>query len=108
MDLRPLVLALLEAEPLYGYLLVQRAKAKGAVGWEEGTIYPLLHGLERERLVKSRWRRAETGRRRKYYELTAAGRRGLKAARADWRRQVRAVSTILLGGRHGYEGAGAS
>ncbi len=108
MDLRPLVLALLEAEPLYGYRLVQRAKAKGALDWEEGTVYPLLHGLEREGLVKAHWRRAETGRRRRYYELTAAGRRRLKSARTEWRQQVRTVSSVLLGGRHGFEGAGAS
>jgi len=103
-----MVLALLEVEPLYGYRLVQRAKARGAVAWEEGTVYPLLHGMEREGLLRARWRKAETGRRRKYYELTASGRRALREARADWRRQVKTVSSILLGGRHGIQGAGAS
>lgn len=107
MDLKPLVLALLEHEPLYGYLLVRRAKARGALQWAEGTVYPLLHTMEREGLVRSRWRMSGLGRRRKYYSVTAAGRRALRQARGEWRRQVRTVTSILMGGSHGFQGAGA-
>ena len=99
MNLQPLVLAILEGGPLYGYLIARRAKAKAGLRWEEGTLYPLLHRLERGKLVSSEWRAASGGRRRKYYALTRRGRSVLATARADWKEQVKAVSNILFGGR---------
>lgn len=100
MNLQPLVLALLEGGPLYGYLIAQRAKKKAGLKWEEGTLYPLLHKLERSGLLCSEWRETSGGRRRKYYALSKKGHAALAAARTDWRAQVRAVSRILMGGRH--------
>ncbi|KAF0243466.1 MAG: hypothetical protein FD180_3356 [Planctomycetota bacterium] len=100
MNLQPLVLALLEGGPLYGYLIAQRARKKAGLKWEEGTLYPLLHKMERGGLVRSEWREAPGERRRKYYALTRSGHAALAGARTDWREQVKAVSRILLGGRH--------
>ena len=70
-----LLLAVLSEGPSYGYQLVQdlNARAPGLLKTGEGTIYPILHRMEREGLLKSRWQEAETGRRRKYYSLTSAG-----------------------------------
>lgn len=99
MELRPLVLALLEERPLYGYEIVQRAKRRAKLRWEEGTLYPLLHRLERDGLLSSEWKKAPTGKDRKYYALTRKGRAVLARERADWKKQVRVVSEILLGGR---------
>ncbi len=100
MELRPLVLALLEAKPMYGYELVQAARRKGRLNWEEGTLYPLLHRLEGEKILASEWRRAPGGKERKYYRLTRSGKAALAAARVEWKASVRTVSSILLGGSH--------
>lgn len=101
MELRPLVLALLESRPLYGYEIVQRAQERGKLRWEQGTIYPLLHKLEGEGLLRSQWRPAPSGKRRKYYALTRKGCGVLARSRIEWKQQVRTVSRILLGGAHG-------
>ena len=51
MELRPLVLAILESRPLCGYEIVQRAPRRANRNWEEGTLYPLLHRLVRDGLL---------------------------------------------------------
>jgi DNA-binding PadR family transcriptional regulator len=100
MELRPLVLAILEAGPRYGYEIVQRARRQANLRWEEGTLYPLLHRLEQEGLLRSDWRKAPTGKDRKYYALTRKGKTALARGRSEWKEQIRAVSKILWGGRH--------
>jgi DNA-binding PadR family transcriptional regulator len=96
MELRPLVLALLEPGPLYGYEIAQRARRRGRLRWEEGTLYPLLHRLERDGLLASEWRKAPHGKDRKYYALTRKGRAALARDRAEWKDALR----ILFGARH--------
>jgi DNA-binding PadR family transcriptional regulator len=108
MEMRPLVLALLEAGELYGYEIVQRARRRGRLEWEEGSLYPLLHRLEDEGLLSSKWRKAPTGKDRKYYALTRRGRAALARERARASEEMRIVSRILLGGRHGIAGGSAS
>ena len=107
MELRPLVLAILEAGTLYGYEIAQRARRRANLKWEEGTLYPLLHRLERDGLLASEWRKAPTGKDRKYYSLTKKGKTALAKDRVDWKERVRVVSEILLGGRHGKPGRSA-
>ena len=89
----PLVLAILAEGDSYGYAILQRVRelSGGALEWTDGMLYPVLHRLERAGLVASRWEKADTGRRRKYYRVTAAGREQL----ADERRQWRAVDDTL-------------
>lgn len=80
-----IVLSVLADEPLYGYLIQQRlTQAVGnRLDVQAGTLYPLLHRLEADKLVKTKWE-SETGRRRKWYELTAAGRRRLTEQAHAW------------------------
>lgn len=89
----PMVLAILAEEDSYGYAILQRVRelSGGRMEWTDGMLYPVLHRLERSGLVESRWEKAETGRRRKYYRLTGAGREHL----ADERRQWRTVDETL-------------
>lgn len=101
MELRPLVLGLLERRPLYGYELVQEALRRGRLRWEEGTLYPLLHRMEREGLLSARWQKAPTGKDRRYYRLSRKGKASLAASRAAWRRETASVHRILFGGAHG-------
>jgi len=72
-----------------------------------GTLYPLLHRLERDGLLSSEWRKAPSGKDRKYYELTKKEKTALAKDRVDWKERVRVVSEILLGGRHGKPGRSA-
>ena len=85
-SMRPLVLTLLSAREGYGYDLIQRIRAlsDAQLEWTEGTLYPVLHRLEKEGLVRAEWRVADTGRRRKYYLVTAEGAAALKEEQQSW------------------------
>ena len=82
----PLVLSLLAGGEDYGYAILKRVKelSGGTLAWTDGMLYPVLHRLERQGLIVSRWRVSETGRRRKYYRLKDKGGRALKAQRLQW------------------------
>jgi PadR family transcriptional regulator, regulatory protein PadR len=82
----PLVLSILAEGENYGYALIQRVQelSAGRIEWSEGMLYPVLHWLEKEGLVESEWKEAETGRRRKYYRLRQAGRNVLQTEKKQW------------------------
>ncbi len=71
-----LVLAILAEGDTYGYAILKRVRelSGGELEWTDGMLYPVLHRLERSGFVKSRWEKTESGRRRKYYRVTEAGR----------------------------------
>jgi len=83
----PLVLAILAEGESYGYAIIKRVSelSGGQVNWTDGMLYPVLHRLERNRLVAAKWGSSETGRRRKYYRITKEGRAQLEAERKRWR-----------------------
>ena len=91
-----LVLAALEQEPAHGYAIIQRLRRRSDDVFKlpEGTVYPALHRLERDGLVKSRWT-AASGRRRRVYRITPAGREGLAVKRLEWKTFARAVEAVL-------------
>src|SRR5678815_337605 len=82
----PLVLSLLSRGDSYGYEIIQRVRelSGGRLEWTDGMLYPILHRLEEQGLVKSFWRESETGRKRKYYRILEAGRRALGEQRDQW------------------------
>src|SRR5215831_2477377 len=79
----PLILSLLSDGESYGYALIQEVKRLSGekIEWTDGMLYPVLHRMEREGWIESRWGQAETGRKRKYYSLKKEGRRALKEQR---------------------------
>jgi PadR family transcriptional regulator, regulatory protein PadR len=83
---RPLVLSILAEGESYGYAIIQRVHELSgeAIEWTDGMLYPVLHRLEREGLIESEWREAETGRQRKYYRLTKAGQGRLQEEKTQW------------------------
>jgi DNA-binding PadR family transcriptional regulator len=83
---RPLVLSLLAAGESYGYEIIQKIREVSGdeIDWNEGMLYPVLHRLERDKLVVSTWREAQSGRERKYYRLTPPGKKALAAEKAEW------------------------
>lgn len=82
----PLVLAILAEGDSYGYAILKRVRelSGGKLEWTDGMLYPVLHRLERSGLVETRWEKAESGRRRKYYRVTEAGRQQLAVERRQW------------------------
>lgn len=91
----PIVLAILAEGDSYGYAILQRVRelSGGRMEWTDGMLYPVLHRLERLGHIEARWETAETGRRRKYYRLTASGRAQLDEERRQWQ----AVDATLRG-----------
>lgn len=91
-----IILAVLSDEPLYGYEIAKRIKSQSAdvLAMGEGTLYPLLHRLEEARLLESFWKEAG-GRKRKYYGLTAAGKKILSEKTAEWGQFTKAMNAIV-------------
>jgi PadR family transcriptional regulator PadR len=94
------VLHLLTAREMYGYELVGALdeQTAGVLAMGQSTLYPMLYHLEAKGLIRGRWRKSESGRRRKYYGITAAGEAALRRYREEWRDLFGAMRDIgLLG-----------
>jgi DNA-binding PadR family transcriptional regulator len=91
-----MLLAVLEAGPRHGYAIMEalRAGSSGQFDLPTGTVYPALHRLERAGLVQASWS-SDSGRRRRSYQLTAAGRHALDTERSTWRDFSAAVTALL-------------
>ena len=97
----PIVLSILGHGESYGYAIIQRVRAAsdGSMEWTDGMLYPVLHRLERSGWIQSRWGVSDQGRKRRYYRLTASGKRELARQRAEWE-EVHGVLDALWGGSH--------
>jgi len=82
----PIVLAILHRSDSYGYAIIQKVRevSDDRLAWTDGMLYPVLHRLERAGFVVSRWDKADTGRRRKYYRLTKSGVLELERMHEQW------------------------
>lgn len=91
-----LVLAIVSGGPLHGYGVIERLRDRsdGSFDLAEGTVYPVLHRLERAGLLQHEWSDT-SGRRRKLYALTAQGQAKLLEQRQGWREFVDAVDAVL-------------
>ena len=80
-----LILSQLEREPMYGYQIVKaiRDQSESYFDLSEGALYPALHSLEKEKLIRGDWRDVQ-GRSRKYYLLTPEGKKFLRKALKEW------------------------
>jgi transcriptional regulator len=91
-----LILSLIESRARHGYeiskLIEQRSG--GALRFHVASLYPLLYRLEKRGLIQGRWVEKSGQRRRRYYRLTAQGKRMLKEQRGLWRDFVRAMDLI--------------
>ena len=97
---RLLALSLLSGEDMYGYqMIVELARRSNhTFDMKEGTLYPVLHGLEQEGFVEACRKEAPTGRERKYYHLTRKGQGALREEKQAWERYSGAVNDVLRGG----------
>lgn len=97
-----LVLSLLKDGDKYGYEMIEElaSRSDDTFQLKEGTLYPLLHTLEKEKFVKSYTKTAPSGRERKYYTLTHHGREQLEYKEQEWKLFSEKVSAVL-----GFAGA---
>ena len=100
-----LILKVLALEPLHGYAIAQRLQqvSRDVVQVQQGTLYPALHRLEKQRLIAATWKVSANNQRTRVYRQTAAGRRQLASERSRWQLLVDAMSGILA--KTGEEGA---
>lgn len=80
-----LVLNLLQYKNMYGYQIIKELSEKSENVFElkEGTLYPILHGLESKNLITSYWDES-TAKKRKYYAITKTGKKQLKDQKEEW------------------------
>src|SRR5689334_25351853 len=92
-----LILKAVSLGPLHGYGVLLRIGqiSGGALDIEQGALYPALYRLERQGLLDTEWGTSDNNRRAKFYSLTTAGRKRLKAETEGWERLVLAMKTAL-------------
>jgi len=83
---KPVILSLLMSGESYGYQILQRVRrvSGGKMNWSSAMLYPVLRRMEKDGLIRSEWRVSEENRMRKYYRLTAVGRKELEVEKARW------------------------
>ncbi len=79
----------------YGILLRIQQASGNTLEIQQGSLYPALYRLEHQGLIASEWGESDNRRRAKFYQLTAAGRRGLRVEREEWIRMVDAIAAVL-------------
>jgi len=96
-----LILSLLTEREMYGYEILMEAERRSAQTFQlkEGAVYPALHQMERSGLLKATWRESPAGRQRKYYSLTAKGRRRAESKRRQWA-SISVAMRAILGDGH--------
>ena len=92
-----LILSLLSGEEMYGYQMITELSRRSDRTFElkAGTLYPILHALEADRLVTVRERAAENGRMRKYYRITKKGLQVLEEKKTEWNTYTDKVNAVV-------------
>ena len=95
---KPIILGILKQGNSYGYLIIKKIKelSDGKMQYSDGMLYPVLHRLEKDGLIKSNWTMNKDSRPRKYYEITEAGKEALKVEKEQWS-QVNSVLNQVWG-----------
>lgn len=98
-----LILSLLETKNMYGYQMIKELsrKSKDLFKLKEGTLYPILHGLEEKNFISSYW--DDTGtKKRKYYSITKEGKKHLKEKKEEWKTFEYGINQVVGGVLFGY------
>jgi PadR family transcriptional regulator PadR len=96
-NIEPLLLHLTFEQPMYGYQIIREleTRSQGYFKFKEGTLYPVLHRLEKEGLIQGQWQTLPSGRRRKYYHITDKGRSALAERQSQWREFLTAMGLVV-------------
>jgi transcriptional regulator len=92
-----LILKAVSLAPLHGYGILLRIQqiSNDVLQIQQGSLYPALYRLERQRLIASEWGESENKRKAKYYRLTRAGKKRLKSEEDNWNRLSDAIQNVL-------------
>lgn len=92
-----LILKTISLEPMNGWGIAKRITqiSKDVLQVQQGSLYPALHRLEHQGWIEAEWRDSENNRRAKFYSLSAAGRKHLKAELANWHRLSNAIALVI-------------
>jgi transcriptional regulator len=92
-----LILRTLRGDPMHGWAVSERIQqiSQDVLQVNQGSLYPALHRIEQQGLIRSEWGVSELGRRAKFYQITATGRRRLEQESEDWARFSAAVGRVL-------------
>ena len=91
-----ILLSVLSVQPMYGYQLVKEisGKSSGYLNFKEGTLYPALHRLEKDKYLTGYWDTSKNGQKRRYYKITALGQRRLVSMISEWNEFSQAINLI--------------
>lgn len=92
-----LILKTISTDPKHGWAIAKRIQqiSRDVLQVQQGSLYPALHRLELRGWIKSKWGETETGRRARFYSLTAAGRAQLEKEAANWDRLSAAIDLVV-------------
>lgn len=99
-----LLLSLLDETDRYGYEIIKELELRSdkAFQFREGTLYPVLHKLENSGYVKSYMSKGDTGKERRYYQITKSGRQQLIEEKKKWDMFSISVNKVIGGGSHAF------
>lgn len=94
---KPIILSLLTSGETYGYQIIKRVRlvSGGTLEWTSAMLYPVLHKMEKDGLIRSEWKTSDENRLRKYYSLTERGLEELALEKEQWRGVQAALRKLL-------------
>ena len=97
-----MLLSLISRKDKYGYEIIKERKEKSdnTFNFKEGTLYPVLHRMENNGLIKSYRKEAENGKERKYYSITNLGKERLEEEKLQWEKFTVSVGKVIGGGKY--------
>ena len=92
-----LILRTLQTSAMHGWDIAERIEhiSHNVLQVNQGSLYPALHRLEHQGLIKAEWGVSELGRRAKFYRLTAKGRKQLEREQESWARLTKGVDRVI-------------
>ncbi len=92
-----LILKLLKEQDMYGYQIISElsCRSNNIFEFKEGTLYPFLHSLEKDKLIESYMVTSNSNRQRKYYRITALGKEQYTQNKDEWSVFSKSINTIL-------------
>ncbi len=99
-----ILLALLDEKDMYGYQIIKEIEKRSdeAFQFREGSLYPVLHKLQNNGYVKSYMATGDTGKSRKYYQITKKGRKQLKEEQEQWNLFSLSINKVLGGSANAF------
>ena len=95
-----LVLSVIAGKEMYGYQIIRELESlsEEVFSLNEGTLYPILHSLEKEGFLEAYWEENASSRKRRYYRITESGRRELEYRKREWKEYAGAVGRVVEAG----------